>query len=378
MALAAIAALGSTSAQAQDSSYYYYGFGIGQARATVDDGAIAAALAGSGLTINAVSHEERESTYKLFGGYQFNRHIGLELGYFDMGRFGFRATTTPPGTLSGNFRVQGGNLDLVGTLPLAGDLSALARIGMQYARTWDEISSSGAVVVTNTNPSDHETNVKVGLGLQYAFSPGFLLRGEVEAFRLSDGVGHHPNVTTYLISAVFPFGRAATPVRQAAVAPAYVPITAVAAPMQAPEPVVAKVTPEVPAPVAKPMGRVSYAAESFFVFDRSELQAPGKTALDTFAAQLRGATYDTITVQGYADRLGTTAYNQTLSLARVDAVKAYLISSANLDGDKIKTIGRSESDPVTLPDQCKGPQSAAVIACLQPDRRVELEVIGWR
>ena len=133
IALAAIAALGSTSAQAQDSSYYYYGFGIGQARATVDDGAIAAALAGSGLTINAVSHEERESTYKLFGGYQFNRHIGLELGYFDMGRFGFRATTTPPGTLSGNFRVQGGNLDLVGTLPLAGDLSALARIGMQYA-----------------------------------------------------------------------------------------------------------------------------------------------------------------------------------------------------------------------------------------------------
>jgi len=84
MALAAIAALGSTSAQAQDSSYSYYGFGIGQARATIDDGAIAAALAGSGLTINAVSHEERESTYKLFGGYQFNRHIGIELGYFDM------------------------------------------------------------------------------------------------------------------------------------------------------------------------------------------------------------------------------------------------------------------------------------------------------
>jgi OOP family OmpA-OmpF porin len=33
---------------------------------------------------------------------------------------------------------------------------------------------------------------------------------------------------------------------------------------------------------------------------------------------------------------------------------------------------------VTLPEACKGPMSANVVACLQPDRRVEIEVAGTR
>ena len=36
------------------------------------------------------------------------------------------------------------------------------------------------------------------------------------------------------------------------------------------------------------------------------------------------------------------------------------------------------TEPVTLPDDCKGPMSTPVIACLQPDRRVEIEVTATR
>jgi len=44
----------------------------------------------------------------------------------------------------------------------------------------------------------------------------------------------------------------------------------------------------------------------------------------------------------------------------------------------VYTEGKGETQPVTGPDECKGPKSAKVIACLQPDRRVEIEVVGTR
>lgn len=380
LALAALGALCAAPAYAQDDSYYYGGIGVGQARARIDDKRIAETLGGSGLTTTAIAHDERHSAYKVFGGYQFNRYVGVELGYFHLGSFGFHATTTPAGTLDGDFRVQGANLGLVGTMPFTENFSGLARIGVQYARTRANISSTGAVVVANPRPSDREANAKIGLGLQYAFSPGFMVRGEVERFRVSDAVGNHPQVAMYSVSAVFPFGRAEAPARRTMMMPMrQEPVAQAPAPVPevAPMPVV-KAAPPVVVAAPPPPRRVSYAAESFFVFNRSEVQPAGRQALDGFLEQLRGSSYETITVQGYADRLGSTAYNQTLSLQRADAVKAYLVSKGGLDASKITTVGRSEADPVTLPEACKGPMSAPVIACLQPDRRVELEVIGSR
>jgi OOP family OmpA-OmpF porin len=381
MALAAIAAIFASPAFAQDS-YNYFGLGVGQARARVDDQRIAERLAGTGLTTNAIAHDERHSAYKVFLGHQFNRYVGMELGYFHLGSFGFKADTTPAGSLKGDFRVQGANIGVVGTMPFTEKFSGQARIGVQYARTRTAISSTGAVTVANPNPSDREANVKIGLGVQYEVNPSFLVRGEVERFRVSDAVGNHPQVAMYSVSMVFPFGRSEAP-RRRAMAPAYQPVVAQAPVVQeAPPPavVVAPLAPVAPLAAfsAPPTQRVSYAAESFFTFDRSELRPEGRSALDSFVSQLKGSSYDTITVQGHADRLGSTEYNQTLSLARADAVKAYLVSTGGLDANKISAVGKSETEPVTLPEACKGPMSANVVACLQPDRRVEIEVAGTR
>jgi OmpA-OmpF porin, OOP family len=380
LALAASAALFTSPVFAQDS-YYYGGIGVGQARARVDEQRIVERLAGTGLTTNAVAHDERHSAYKVFGGYQFNRYVGMELGYFHLGSFGFNANTTPTGNLKGDFRVQGGDLDVVGTMPFTDRFSGLARIGVQVARTRAAITSSGAVNVANPHPSDRQANVKVGLGVQYEVSRSFLVRGEVERFRISDAVGNHPQVAMYSVSMVFPFGRSDAP-RPRAMARPYDDTAVAQAPtkvMAEPEVLVAPMPPAAPmAAFAPPTRRVSYAAESFFSFDKSELRPEGRQALDTFVGELKGTRFDTITVQGHADRIGTTEYNQTLSLARAEAVKAYLVSTGGLDATKIATLGKSESEPVTLPDTCKGPMSAPLIACLQPDRRVEIEVSATR
>ncbi len=375
---AAMGILLATPALAQDS-YYYLGAGAGQSRARIDDDRIAASLLGSSLTTSAVAHDERHSAYKVFGGYQFNRYVGVELGYFKLGTHGFTASTVPAGTLNGQFRVQGANLGVVGTLPFTDKLSGIARVGVQFARTRASLSSTGAVTVADPSPSDRETNAKIGVGLQYEFSPAFLMRAEVERFRVSDAVGNHPQVAMYSVSVVFPFGRSEAPSRRARTTPDYVTPVAVAPMVQESAPRQVVVAP-LPLPaVAPPQSRrVSYTAESFFSFDLAELRPAGMSALDTLAGELVGTRYDQITVQGHADRIGSTAYNQALSLARAEAVKSYLVNSGRLDGTRIATTGMSESEPVTLPDACKGATSPALIACLQPDRRVEIEVTATR
>ena len=66
----------------------------------------------------------------------------MEAGFFDLGSFGYTATV-PSGTLGGDIRVKGLNLDLVGTLPLTDRLSALGRVGVTSARTTGSFSRHG-------------------------------------------------------------------------------------------------------------------------------------------------------------------------------------------------------------------------------------------
>ena len=83
--------------------------------------------------------------------------------------------------------------------------------------------------------------------------------------------------------------------------------------------------------------------------------------------------------QGHTDRLGSDSYNQSLSARRAQAVKDYLVDPGAIESGKINATGKGETQPVTTPDQCKGNRpNARLIACLQPDRRVVIEVTGTR
>ena len=134
----------------------------------------------------------------------------------------------------------------------------------------------------------------------------------------------------------------------------------------------------VPAPVPKPAAqRVTLSADALFDFDKAVLRPAGRAALDDFVAKTRDIDPEVIMAVGHADRFGSDSYNQSLSERRAAAVKAYLLSKG-VDANRIKTEGRGETQPVTKPGECPGAKSAKVIACLQPDRRVNIEVVGTR
>ena len=134
-----------------------------------------------------------------------------------------------------------------------------------------------------------------------------------------------------------------------------------------------------PAPMPAPVERrrVSFSAESLFAFDKSVIKPEGKAALDRFVNELRGTQFERIGVEGHADRLGSNAYNQRLSTQRAEAVKSYLISTGGVAANKISAAGKGETMPVTKPGDCRGnKRTAALVACLQPDRRVDVEMTG--
>jgi OOP family OmpA-OmpF porin len=160
--------------------------------------------------------------------------------------------------------------------------------------------------------------------------------------------------------------------------PNYVAPTLTAAVEPAAKPIVAAPAAPPPAMVATAVReRVTLDADALFDFDKAVLRPAGREALDGFIGQIKGITPETISAVGHTDRFGTDGYNQRLSEQRVAAVKTYLVSKG-IDPANVTTEGRGESQPITKTGECTGAKSAKVIACLQPDRRVDVEVIGMR
>ena len=123
--------------------------------------------------------------------------------------------------------------------------------------------------------------------------------------------------------------------------------------------------------------KVRLSADALFDFDRAVLRPAGMERLNQLAEQAKALNLEVILAVGHTDRIGSAAYNQGLSERRAEAVKAYLVSRG-IEANRIYTEGKGKTQPVTG-TQCDNVRGrAAVIDCLQPDRRVEVEVIGTR
>jgi len=366
--LAALAGALSPKAVADDAGWYI-GFNAGQSRAKIDDSRIADDLLIDGFTTTSIGDENRHFAFKTFGGYEFNRYFALESGYFDLGRFGFRADTLPPGSLHGDIKIKGANFDAVGSIPMGDKFSLFARAGLNYANSRDSFVGTGAVAVLDPSPRRWAANYKFGFGAQYDFTRSVGMRIEAERYRVDDAVGNKGDIDLYSAGLVFKFGRSKpAPVARAVVAE---PEPVAAAPPRPPPP-----PPPPPPPVRK---HVSFSADSLFDFGKDTVRPAGKVALNEFAAELRGAQFEFITVTGHTDRIGSHAYNLALSARRAESVKYYLVETAGIPGSKVFARGVDGEDPVTKADDCPGRErTPKLIACLQPDRRVDVEVAASR
>ncbi len=139
-----------------------------------------------------------------------------------------------------------------------------------------------------------------------------------------------------------------------------------------PEPAVTPPPPP-PAPVAPAprFERYTLSSTELFAFDSAKLRQP-QSKLDDIAKVLNdNPSIDNVVVTGYTDRLGSDKYNQKLSLRRANSVKDYL-TGKGVNPARIAAEGKGEANPVV---ECKQTKRAALIDCLEPNRRVEVEQI---
>jgi len=361
--VAAFISIASPRTMATDSGWYLGG-NVGQSSVDVDDERIISSLLGSGFATTSITEDRRDLGYKLFGGYQFNPHFSLEGGYFDLGKFGFTAVTQPPGTFTGTIKLRGVNLDLLGMLPITQRFSAFGRVGVNYAEAKDTFAGTGAVNVLNPTRKKSDTNYKIGVGLQYDFTQHLAMRIEAERYRIDDAVGNKGDADLVSAGLVFRFG---------STEPVIAPLAKTAEPLAAQDQSeLAAMQPPAKVPV---LTKVVFSAQSLFDFDKAMIKPEGRKSIDGFATRLRGARFERIAVTGHTDRFGSEAHNLDLSTRRAEAVKDYLVATAGIPPEKITARGVSSSQPLTQPGECTGQsRTPKTLACLQPDRRVEVDV----
>lgn len=128
-------------------------------------------------------------------------------------------------------------------------------------------------------------------------------------------------------------------------------------------------------PVVRPFATLS--ADVLFAFRESKLSPNGQEALTDLLADVNRQMANSqpgqkvgISVAGHTDRIGGSAWNMTLSKQRAIAVTDYLVSKG-VSPDLIRVEAHGKSQPVI---DCPGAPSPAVVACLAPNRRVELSI----
>lgn len=164
-------------ALAQDAGFYA-GASIGRTDVNVDTGPVFAAGA------TTFSHDNSDTGWKIYGGYQFHRNWGAELGYVDLGSIGFRGTVGAV-PFAGNVDVTAWTLALVGTLPVHQNFDIFGKAGLYNWKSKGSATVAGIAAVTS---SDDGTDALFGVGVRYNFTKNFGVQLEAEHFAGEDKV----------------------------------------------------------------------------------------------------------------------------------------------------------------------------------------------
>ncbi|MGL4205284.1 MAG: porin OmpA [Aeromonadaceae bacterium] len=327
-----VAAMAMTSvAQANDYEGAFLGAGAGWSRyqnltdLSQDQG---------GIERDAVSS-------RLFAGYTFNEFVGVEAGYNWLGHANVDSQT---------WRTDGWNASVLPRYPLTKEISLLGELGVMR---WYGTNDSKGVTDNGYAPV-------YGLGAAYRLSDAIDLQAR---YRYVDEIGSdvvgNSDVHNFGLEVAYYPTRSSAP-----------------APVAKPAPVVAPAPAPAPQEVVETK-RFTLTSDVLFDFGKSTLKPEGQAALTKLYNEITHLEMkdNQTVVYGYTDKIGSDAANQSLSQRRAQTVASYLISKG-IPASKISSVGRGKSNPVTGTSCNSVKNRTALITCLAPDRRVEIEVKG--
>jgi OmpA-OmpF porin, OOP family len=176
VALSGLITASQASAQAQQSAAgFYVGGSLGQSNFDKD---IVSGLIASGRV------DTSDTGYKFFGGYQFNRNVGLEVAYVDLGKASYSGSYVDNGqtviVTDGKVEVTGFNLSAVGAWPVSPNFDVFGKIGFL---AWEDKASdiSGGIPFSDTIDG---TDLSFGFGANWHLTKNVRFRLEWERFRV--------------------------------------------------------------------------------------------------------------------------------------------------------------------------------------------------
>ena len=116
--------------------------------------------------------------------------------------------------------------------------------------------------------------------------------------------------------------------------------------------------------------------QTLFGFDEATLDPKAEEMLGELADRLdRFTAIENVRIRGFTDRIGPEDYNLALSKERAAAVAAFLKENTGISPAKFEVEGLGQADPI---EACDGLRGSALVECLRPNRRVEVEITAER
>jgi OOP family OmpA-OmpF porin len=169
LAMACCAALGASQVSAQA----YLGGSIGQS--DIDEQIT------TGL-ITAGSVDGKDSAFKIFGGYMFSRHFGIEGAYVDLGEVSYSGNFSGTPVTGGRVEVTGVNISALGALPVNEQFSIFGKVGLFLWNAEANDTTGGAAF----SAKEDGTDLSFGVGAGYNFTRSLGIRVEWEVFETAD------------------------------------------------------------------------------------------------------------------------------------------------------------------------------------------------
>lgn len=162
--IAAIAAI-SPLVFAQDSGWYV-GASIGQSKAkdtcpnTVPVG---------------VNCDDTDTGWSVFSGYQFNKYLGAEIGYADLGEFKVSTSGT-----TDTLKVKGSELLGVGTFPINPQFEVYGKVGVFF---WNVKESCAGTLCPFGSQNETGSDLTYGLGAKFTFTKNVGVKVQYQRYK---------------------------------------------------------------------------------------------------------------------------------------------------------------------------------------------------
>ncbi|HEX6156074.1 MAG TPA: outer membrane beta-barrel protein [Burkholderiales bacterium] len=169
VAAAALAILIATPAWSQDAGFYL-GASIGQSKAkdTCDDS-------------GAFSCDDTDTAWKIFAGYQFNRHFAVEAGYTDLGEVSLSAASATS-SVRGTIELSAFELMAVGSFPVVDRFSLYGKLGLYRAETEQKLQVTLGSLTVSDNKTEKNADLTFAFGARFDITRNLGVRAEWQRY----------------------------------------------------------------------------------------------------------------------------------------------------------------------------------------------------